>query len=440
MSIELLTILLLITMMILFAAGIPIALGLGGLAMLVGYFVWGPECFKLIHSSTMSGITGYLLSAVPLFIFMGQILRNSGLSEAMFQSIYVLSGRLPGGLAVGVIIICSMLAAMTGVMSAGIMTAGLVAIPPMLKRGYNKHLTLGAVMAGGGLGILIPPSVVMIFFCMVTKTSIGKMFAAGLIPGLIMSLSFIVYIIIRCLINPKLAPPLPKEEFRGIGNKIIAVRDSGISFGLIFLVLGSILFGVATPTESAAIGGVGAIIIAIIYRKFGWRVLREASINTAGMTGMLVWIVIGVSVFNDFYMFMGAADMFKRFFIGGFKNPWTVIIMMQISLFILGFVMDEIVLILMVAGPLYTPIAVSLGFDPIWFGILIILNTELAIQTPPYGFALFFMKAAAPPDITMLDIYKSVTPFLLIKIGNLALCMAFPEIVLWLPNLLFTSP
>jgi tripartite ATP-independent transporter DctM subunit len=436
MSIELLTILMLLSMIILFAAGIPIAWGLGGVAMVFGYFVWGPQVFKLIPSTSMSGLTSFLLLAVPLFIFMGQILRHSGMGEAMFHSVHVLVGRLPGGLAVGVIVVCSMIAAMTGVMSAGIMTAGLVAIPPMFKRGYDRYLTLGTVMAGGGLGILIPPSIAMIIFCSVTRTSVGKMFAAGLIPGLIMAGSFIAYIIIRCLINPKMGPPLPKEEAGGVKDKLLAARDAFFSFGLIVLVLGSILFGAATPTEAAAVGGAGAVLIAIFYRRFNLRILKEASLSTAAMTGMLIWIVLGAYLFNDFYLIMGAGDMMKGFFIGRFENPWLVVIVMQASLFVLGFIMDETILILMLA-PLYTPIIVSLGFDPVWFGILIILNTEIAIQTPPYGFALFFMKAAAPPDVTMMDIYKSIIPFILIKIGILVFCMAFPEIVLWLPNLLF---
>jgi tripartite ATP-independent transporter DctM subunit len=219
-------------------------------------------------------------------------------------------------------------------------------------------------------------------------------------------------------------------------DKLIAVRDSGLAFALILLVLGSILFGAATPTEAAAIGSVGAIIIALIYRRLNFTVMKVASREATKMTGMLIWIMIGASVFTNFHMFMGAGQLVNRLVGDGMTNPWMTIIMMQLSLFILGFIMDETILILMLS-PLYTPIAVSLGFDPIWFGILIILNTELAIQTPPYGFALFLMKAAAPPDVTMGDIYRSIAPFLLIKIGILILCMAFPQIVLWLPNLLF---
>jgi tripartite ATP-independent transporter DctM subunit len=316
------------------------------------------------------------------------------------------------------------------------MTAGTVAVTPMFKRGYDRYLTLGSVMAGGGLGILIPPSVPMILFSSVTRTSIGKMFAAGIIPGLIMSLSFMIYIVIRCLLNPKMGPPVSRDEYHGIKTKLIAIRDSSFAFALILLVLGSILFGAATPTEAAAVGSLGAIVTAFFYRRFNFNVMKEASIGAMSMTGMLIWILIGASVFTNFHMYMGAGRLMSGFIGEGIMNPWMVIILMQLSLFILGFIMDDTILILMLS-PFYTPIAVSLGFDPIWFGILIILNVELAIQTPPYGFALFFMKAAAPPDVTMRDIYKSITPFLLIKIGILILCMIFPQIILWLPNLLF---
>ena len=436
MSIGLLTILLFISILIVFAAGSPVGFALGGVSMLFGAVLWGQQAFNIIPHTAMKSISGFIILAVPLFIFMGQILQRSGLGEAMFHAMHVLAGRIKGGLAIGVIIVCSLMGAMVGIIGAGIMTAGTVAIPPMLQRGYNRYLALGSVMAGGGMGILIPPSIPMILFASVTQTSIGKMFAGGIIPGLIMSGFFIIYIGIRCLINPELGPALPKEERASFRDKLIAIRDAALAFALIFLVLGSILFGAATPTEAAAVGAVGAFIIALIYRRFNWQVLKEASFNTMQLTAIVVWIMIGATVFSNFHMFMGAGRLMKSLITDLNLSPWGVIIFMQFSMLILGCIMDEFIIVL-ICAPLYTPIAISLGFDPIWFGIVMILNMEIAIQTPPYGFALFYLKSVSPPDVTMLDIYKSIIPFLAIKFIVLALCMIFPETVTWLPSLIF---
>ncbi|MBW1712282.1 MAG: TRAP transporter large permease subunit [Deltaproteobacteria bacterium] len=373
---------------------------------------------------------------MPLFLFMGQVLLRSGLGEAMFEAMHILAGRLRGGLAIGVIAVCSIMGAMVGIIGSGIMTAGSVAIPPMLKRGYNKHLALGSVMAGGGMGILVPPSIPMILFSSATSTSIGRMFAAGIVPGLIMIGLFIAYIGGRCFLRPEMGPAMSKGEMDGFSKKLIALKDAGLAFSLILMVLGSILFGVATPTEAAAIGAVGAALIALIYGRFNWSVLKEASINGMSLTGICVWILIGATVFSNFHMFMGAGRLLTKITMETGLGPMGVIILMQLSMLALGCIMDEFIIVL-ICAPLYTPIAVSLGFDPVWFGILMILNMEIAIQTPPYGFALFYLKGVAPPEVTMLDIYKSITPFLIVKLIVLILCMVFPGLITWLPNLLF---
>jgi len=437
MDIGLLTILLFLAVLLLFAMGAPVAFSLGGVAMLFGLLTWGPGSFNIIPPTVMNSTSSFLLLAVPLFIFMGQILLRSGLGEAMFHAVHVLAGRIRGGLAIGVIIVCSLMGAMVGIIGAGIMTAGSVAIPPMLSKGYDKHLTLGSVMAGGGMGILIPPSIPMIIFASVTNTSIGRMFAGGVFPGLIMAGMFIIYIGVRCFIQPDMGPALPRTENTKRKREIlIAARDGGLAFLLILFVLGSILCGAATPTEAAAIGGVGAILIAMLYRSFNWQVLKESSIGAMKLTAIFVWIVIGATVFSNFHMLMGAGRLLTNLTAEMGLGPWGVIIMMQISMLVMGFIMDELIIVL-ICAPLYTPIAISYGFDPIWFGILMILNMEIAIQTPPYGFALFFLKGVAPPEITMMDIYKSIGPFLTIKFIVLILCMVFPEIITWLPNRLF---
>jgi tripartite ATP-independent transporter DctM subunit len=277
----------------------------------------------------------------------------------------------------------------------------------------------------------------MIVFASVTNTSIGKMFAGGIIPGLIMSGLFMVYIAVRCYLRPEMGPALHHTQDKAkIREILIAVRDAALAFGLIFLVLGSILAGAATPTEAAAIGSVGAVLIALLYRRFNWQVLKDASIRSMDITAICVWILIGATVFSNFHMLMGAGRLLKSITSEMGLGPWGVIILMQLTMLAMGLIMDEFIIVL-ICAPLYTPIAVSLGFDPIWFGILMILNMEIAIQTPPYGFALFYLKAVAPPDVKMMDIYRSIGPFITIKFVVLIICMTLPEIVTWLPNLLF---
>ena len=435
MSIELLTILLVLGVLIVFSLGMPVGFGLGSVAMILAAFTWGPQAFKVIPTTAFNSISGFVILSVPLFMFMGALLQRSGLGEAMFHAMHVIAGRIRGGLAIGVIIVCTMMGAMVGIIGAGIMTAGAIALPPMLKRGYNKHLALGSIMAGGGMGILIPPSVPMILFASVTQASIGKMFAGGLIPGLIMSGLFIVYIAVRCFFQPEMGPPMSIEESGGSRKKLIAIRDAILAFALIFLVLGSILFGAATPTEAAAVGAVGAALVAVVYGRLNLSVIKEASIQTMRQTGLCVWILIGATVFSNFHMLMGAQKLLTSITFGQGISPMGVIALMQVSMLVMGCFIDEWIIIL-ICAPLYTPIAVSLGFDPIWFGILMILNIEIAIQTPPYGFALFYLKAIAP-EHSMLDIYKSVVPFVTIKLIVLSLVMALPDLVTWLPRLIF---
>lgn len=435
MTIGLLTILLVAAILVVFAIGVPVAFALGGIAMAFGALTWGPQAFKIIPTTALSGVSNFVLLAVPLFIFMGQVLVRSGLGEGMFHAAHLLAGRLRGGLAIGVILVCALIGAMVGIIGAGIMTAGTIALPSMLKRGYDRSLALGSVMAGGGLGILIPPSIPMIVFSSMTNTSIGKLFAGGVVPALIMIALFVAYIGIRCWLRPEMGPALPPEERGAPGDRVRAVRDGAMALALILLVLGSILGGAATPTESAAVGAIGACLVALLYRRFGWGVIREASVNTMNMTGMVVWILIGATVFTNFHMLMGAGRLLNMGLTGLDLPPMAVIALMQLSMLVLGCFIDEFIIVV-ICAPLYTPIAVGLGFDPVWFGILMILNMEIAIQTPPYGFALFYLKAAAP-DVPMIDIYRAIGPFLAIKFVVLALCMLLPGLVTWLPNLLF---
>jgi len=436
MNIYELTILLFSAMLLALAAGAPVGFSLGGIAMIFGFFLWGPSIFGIITQTANPMFSSFILLACPLYIYMGQILQKSGLAEAMFHAMHMVSGRLRGGLAIGVILVCTMVAAMVGIIGAGIALAGSVALPPMLKRGYNLRLCLGSIMSGGGMGILIPPSIPMILFATMTNVSIGKMFIGGVGPGLVMSSLFIMYIGIRCYINPSMGPALNKEELGSWKDKVIAVRDGGLAFGLIFVCLGSIIMGVATPTEAAALGVMGTILITLIYRRFSWSNLWEATKNSMRLNSMIIWILIGASVFSNFHMFMGAGKLISSGITDFNLSPFAVIVLMQLTMILMGCIIDDLIIVI-ICAPLFTPIAIQLGYDPVWFGILMILNLEIAIMTPPYGFALFYMKAFAPEGVTMLEIYKSITPFLIIKFFVLGLVMVFPDIATWLPHLVF---
>jgi tripartite ATP-independent transporter DctM subunit len=435
MEIELLTGILLFCILVAFALGAQVGLALAGIAMGVGYLVWGEALFNVIPSTVEGTFFNFILLAIPLYIYMGQILTRSGIGDAMFNASQLVIGRLRGSLAISVIGVCSMIGAMVGIIGAGIMTSSSIALQPMLDRGYDKRLALGVIMAGGSLGILIPPSIPMIMFAAATQNSVGRMFLAAMVPALITIVLLISYVLITCKLNPEKAPldvendiKIPKgyELFR-------TIRDGFSSLLLIVAVLGSIIIGIATPTESGAIGVVGAIILAILFKRFKPAIMIKAGLQTSILVSVAMWIILGASVFSNFHLLMGVQTMVAGFATSLDLPPIYIIIMFQLIMLLLGFIIDEFIIVLMCA-PIFTPIAVSLGYDPIWFGVLMILNIVIAVQTPPYGFALFYLKGIAPKGITMMDIYKSVTPFIMVQLVVLIICMVFPELVLWLPN------
>jgi tripartite ATP-independent transporter DctM subunit len=436
MSVELLTGVLLFCIFIFFALGAPVGLALGGIAMAVGYWTWGDGIFNVIPTTVESTFFSFILLAIPLYIYMGQILTHAGIGDAMFRASQMAIGKIRGSLAISVVFICSMIGAMVGIIGAGIMSSGSIALKPMLDAGYNRRLALGTIMAGGALGILIPPSIPMIMFAASTQNSVGRMFLGAMMPALVTIILLVAYIIISSRIKPENAPllsegvglpPLTKKE------KIRVLRDGFLSIGLIFVVLGSIISGIATPTESGALGVAGAILLAIFFKRLKFDMFRMVGIQTTLLVSVAMWIIFGASVFSNFHLLMGIQGLIADFTGGLDLPPLAIILMFQVIMLFLGFIIDEFIIVLMCA-PLFTPIAVSLGYDPIWFGVLMIINILIAVQTPPYGFALFYLKGIAPPDIGMGEIYKSVTPFVLVNLTVLILCMLFPEIVLWLPN------
>ncbi|WP_067985425.1 TRAP transporter large permease [Neptuniibacter pectenicola] len=436
MGIELLTLVLLFCILVFFALGAPVGLALGGIAMMIGYMTWGDGIYNVIPTTLEATYFSFILLAIPLYIYMGQLLTKSGIGDAMFNFSQMLIGRVRGSLAVSVIGVCSMIGAMVGIIGAGIMTSGSIALRPMLERGYNQRLALGVIMAGGGLGILIPPSIPMIMFAASTQNSVGRMFLGAMMPALLTVVMMVLYVVISCRIYPDRAPrDMDNADFPTLkgAEKFRVARDGLFSMLLIVVVLGSIVTGIATPTESGAIGVVGAIVLAILFKRFKVEMFMTAGFQTATLVSVAMWIIFGASVFSNFHLLMGVQSMVAGFTAELDLPPIMIIIMFQLIMLLLGFIIDEFIIVLMCA-PLFTPIAVSLGYDPIWFGVLMILNILIAVQTPPYGFALFYLKGIAPPGIGMSEIYKSVTPFIVLNLTVLILCMVFPEIVLWLPN------
>lgn len=436
MSIEYVTLILILSAFVLFAVGFPIAFALGAVGVIYSLVFFGPRFLPVAAQAALGSMTSFLMVAIAGFVFMGMILRFSGVAAAMYDTMSKWMGRLNGGLAIGTVLVSTAMAAMVGIISAGIMTAGTIAMPEMLRRKYDKRMVLGSIMSGGVLGTLIPPSVPMILYALYSRQSIGRLFAGGMIPGLILSSLYCTYIGIRCLINPKMGPALPPEERVSWKKKVISLKDAVLFVLLIVGVLGSIFGGLATPTEASAVGALGAALIAAIYGKLSWAVIREACYGTMKLLGMVLWIMVGIGIFNSFFMAIGGADLVKNLVVG--ISPWTVLIGMQISLFLLGMVMDDYAIV-MIATPLYAPVIISLGFDPIWFGVLFIINMGMGMMTPPYGFAHFYMKAVVPKDILMSDIWRSVLPFVGLQVVGLVLAMAFPQLVLWLPGLIFKS-
>lgn len=434
MSIEHVVIILVLSALVVFVTGLPIGFALGSVALIYALLLWGPTSLGIAAIAGIASMQPFIFVALPLFILMGMILERSGIGDAMYSTMYKWMGRLNGGLAIGTVLICTLIAAMVGIMGAGIVTAGIIAMPEMFRRKYDKRMVMGSIMSGGVLGTLIPPSIPMILYSLYARQSVGKMFAGGLIPGLILSAFYSTYIGIRCALNPKMGPALPVEERASWKEKAISLKDSILPILLVIAVLGSIFSGAATPTEAAAVGAFGAALCAVVYRKFSWGILKESCYRTTKLMGLILWIMVGIGCFNSFFMGMGGAHLVEGLIVG--VNPWAVLIGMQLSLFFMGMFLDDYAIV-MIATPIYVPVIVSLGFDPLWFGILFIMNMQMAMLTPPYGFATFYMKGLVPKDILITDIWRAIIPFVALQGAGLILIMVVPQLALWLPGLIF---
>ena len=425
------------SMLLLMATGLPIAFALSTIAIVTA-LIFQPSLVNMLlfQFKAFTLESGKTLIAIPLFIFMGFILHNSKIAENLFDAVYLWAGGLRGGLGMGTVLICAIMAAMIGVSSAATLSMGIIAVPAMLDRNYDKQLATGMVQAGGALGFLIPPSMMMIMYAFVAQESPGRLFAAGVVPGVMLATMYIVYIAVRAHMNPEMAPALPKDQRAAMPEKLAALRHLVLPGLLIVTVLGCIFTGITSPTEAAALGAGGAMICAAFKGKMNKKTFWASATRTLNLCGFNAFIIFGAITFSAVYSGLGASSMIRETITSLDVNPWVILILMQLSFFALGMFLDDIA-ILFLCMPIYVPIIKALGFDPVWFAILYVVNMQMAYITPPYGLNLFYMKAVAPPEITLGDIYRSIVPFLALQFIGLVLLVVFPQITLWLPGFLF---
>ncbi|MFC2033232.1 TRAP transporter large permease subunit [Chloroflexota bacterium] len=420
----------------LLALGLPIAFALGGSGILVAIILWGPKSIMVAYTSILGYGFEFILVAIPLFIFMGVALERSGIAEALYTAIYMWSGGLRGGLAAGTVMISTIMAAMTGISGTACVTMGLIALPSMLKNKYDKNMAIGCIMGGAALGQLIPPSVIMIMLGLFANISVGKLFAGGVFPGLLLSGLFILYILIRSKLQPNIAPALAKEDRATWREKLTSLKHVILPVAIIVFVLGSIFSGIATPTEAAGVGAIGTLLCTLLSGKFTLQFVKEAASKSMLITTMCIWLIFGAATLTSIYSGIGGPELVKALVAGSEANRWVVIVLMQVSLFVLGCFLDPAG-ILMLTIPVYMPIVISLGFDPLWFGIVFTVNMEMAYLTPPFGFNLFYMKGIVPENIKMADIYRSSIPFVALQLLALIIIIIFPSISLWFPGVIF---
>jgi tripartite ATP-independent transporter DctM subunit len=436
MSIEMISIVLFGSMFFFLASGLPVAFVLGGLGTVFTAIFWGPESLFIIVARTFSMMSTTTLVAAPLFVLMATTLERSGVAEDLFEMMYRWSGGLRGGLAVGTVLACTLIAAMSGIASTGVVVMGVMALPAMLKRGYDKRLATGCILAGGVLGPLVPPSIALVLYGTIAQVSIGELFAGGMGAGLLCSFLIIGYILIRCYFNPKLGPAIPVEDRSDWRAKISSLKGVILPLALIISVLGSIYTGIATPTEAAAVGAFGAFVCSAIHRRLDWQLIKDVAYSTIKVQGFMMWILFSAQAFAAIYMGLGASRMVINLVQTYEIGWWTMLISIQVVWFLLGLVIDAWS-ILMITLPILLPLLPMYGFDPLWLGVLYAINTQTGYLTPPFGTMLFMMKGIAPKEVTMNDIYRSITPFVITQLVGLALCIAFPVFVTWLPDLFF---
>jgi tripartite ATP-independent transporter DctM subunit len=433
---------------LLFAAifsGHPLAFSLGGVGtfflLLVSVYMEGmpiPVTFALYANSVWRIMTDFVLVAIPLFIFMAQIMETCGIAEKLFSALHLILGPIRGGLAISTIMVCTIFAASAGVVGATEVAIGLLAVPALLKRNYSKQLTAGAVCAGGTLGIIIPPSIMLVFYASLANLSPGQLFAAAVVPGMLLALLYMVYIAIRCGFRPDMGPPLERSERQmSVGRKARLLATSLLAPGfLILTVLGTIIAGVATPTEAAGMGCLGALILMAVSRSLTWENVKKACIQTLKTNSMILALAIGGACFQTTFMFLGCGEVISSLLSDMQMHPKLIVLVMMMCVFLLGMFIDWIG-ILLITVPIFVPVVDQLGFSQVWFATLIAINIQMAFLTPPFGYSLFYLKGITEGKLTIIDIYKGVVPFIIMQWTAMLICFFWEDVILWLPGIIF---
>ncbi|MEQ8283401.1 MAG: TRAP transporter large permease subunit [Parvibaculum sp.] len=436
MSYELITLLMFSSLMLLLLTGQRVFGAIGFVAAAAALLLWGDGASEMPFNASFIVLNWYPLLTLPLFIYMGYMLSESGIANDLYKAFHVWMGPLSGGLAIGTIGLMVVISAMNGLSVAGMAIGASIALPELLRRGYDKVMVTGVIQAGSSLGILIPPSVVLVLYAMIARQPVLQLWLAGVVPGLIMATFFAIYIYIRCRRNPALAPTLPPEELDvGLKEKLLLLRAGIAPLAIFFAMMGLFLMGVTSLVESAAVGAAAATLVALFKRRLTGYVLDETVRKTLSITCMFMWIILAALCFGAVYDGLGAKRAISALFLETWDlTPWEILIMMMVSFVVLGMFLDDTAMLVIVA-PLYVPLVISLGFNPIWFGVLYVMTCQVAYITPPFGYNLFLMRAMAPPEITLVDIYRSIVPFVFIMLITIGIVMAFPQLALWLPDL-----
>ncbi|MDD2161742.1 TRAP transporter large permease subunit [Pseudomonas sp. MIL19] len=436
MEYELIALLMFSSMMLLLLTGKRVFGAIGFVAVAAALLLWGDGGSEIAFSAAMKLMKWYPLLTLPLFVFMGYMLSESGLADDLYKMFHVWMGPLNGGLAVGTIALMVAISAMNGLSVAGMAIGASIALPELLRRGYDKIMVTGVIQAGSSLGILIPPSVVLVLYGMIARQPVGQLWLAGVFPGLLMAGLFILYIVIRCRLQPELGPALPEEERGQISRreKLLLLKAGIAPLFIFFSMTGLFLMGITSLVESSAVGAAAAMLMALVKGRLNRRVMEETLRKTLGISCMFMWIILAALCFGAVFDGLGAVKAIEAFFLESLGlGPWQVLILMQLSFIIMGMFLDDTAMLVIVA-PLYIPLVGTLGFDLVWYGVLYTITCQIAYMTPPFGYNLFLMRAMAPPEVSLRDIYVSVTPFVLIMLLALVLVMVFPQIALWLPQ------
>jgi tripartite ATP-independent transporter DctM subunit len=439
MSHEMIALLIFSSMLLMLLTGQRIFAAIGGVAALFALLLWGEGGIEMPFNASFVLLNWYPLLTLPLFIYMGYMFSESGIASDLYRMFHVWMGPLNGGLAIGTIGLMTAVAAMNGLSVAGMAIGASIAMPEMLKRNYNKVMVTGVIQAGSSLGIMVPPSVVLVLYGMIARQNVGRLWLAGVLPGLLLAALFIVYVMIRCQLNPAMGPALALEERQKItwGEKFRLLKAGIIPLVIIFSMTGLFLLGITSLVECSAAGAAATTIAAVIKGRLNRQVMENTLRATLSVSCMFMWVILAALCFGAVFDGLGAVHAIKSLFLDRWGlSPWGVLIMMQVSYLLMGMFLDDTAMLIIVA-PLYVPLVINLGFDPIWYGVLYTITCQIAYMTPPFGYNLFLMKAMAPPEITLMDIYSSIVPFVLVMILGLAIVILVPEIATWLPNLYF---